>query len=370
MNKAKAAVFMGINQAFEVKEYPITEPTEGMVQLDLIASGICGTDVHILTGRIPLDPPKIIGHEFVGRITSILPADRLRYNLQEGDAVIVDIACPCGECVLCRSGDDANCIRLGVTNGGDPEVAPHFYGGYGEVNYSPAKNLVKIPESLNPRIVAVYACAGPTALHAFSLAKQANCGVEHAQVAVVQGLGPVGSFAVAYLASLGIPHVIALTAGNNPEREALAYKLGATEVLNIDKIPYEEIKQRIFTLNEGLGADVVFEASGSRVAVPQGMNLLRNRGTYLVPGQYSNSGAAEIQPQKITFGALRIIGSSQYSLSDVKQYLDFMEDNRHLHATIDSLITAYTIEEVNKAFDDIRNGKNIKSMFVPKKTDS
>ena len=364
MKTATAAVFTGVNQEFAIQVFPLTKPGSGMAQLDLVASGICGTDLHIWRGKIPLDPPKIIGHEFVGRVADISDADSKASGIKVGDNVIVDIACPCGNCVLCKTGDDANCLNMGVTNGGDPNVAPHLYGGYTEVNYSPVKNLIRIPESLNPKTVAVYACAGPTALHAFALAEEANCGVEKAKVAVVQGLGPVGTFATAYLASLGIPNVIAVTAGNTPEREALARKLGATEVLNIDALGADGIREKILECSGGIGADVVFEASGSRVAVPQGMALLRNRGTYLVPGQYSNSGGVEIQPQMITFNALRIIGSSQYSLSDVAHYLEFLEANPQLHPIIDALITEYTVDEINKAYADIQQGKNIKSLLV------
>ncbi|MBR7142118.1 MAG: alcohol dehydrogenase catalytic domain-containing protein [Clostridia bacterium] len=361
---AKAAVMVGVDKPFEVREFPVTAAPAGMAKMSLIASGICGTDIHIHRGKIPLNTPSIIGHEFVGKIEEIGDADAKNSGLKVGDRVIVDIACPCGECELCRNGDDANCVNLGVTNGGDIHVAPYLYGGYTEVNYTPVKNLIRIPDELDPTMVCVYACAGPTALHAFRLAKQANCGIEKANVAVVQGLGPVGTFAVAYLASLGIKHVVAITAGNNAEREALALKLGATEVCNVERTPVEEIIEHVRQLNGGLGVDVVFEASGSPKAVPQGMQMLRNRGVYLVPGQYSNSGGVEIQPQMITFNALQIIGSSQYSVSDVENYLAFIQANPQLHECIRALASIYPVEKINEALEDAKSGKNIKTMLA------
>lgn len=109
-----------------------------------------------------------------------------------------------------------------------------------------------------------------------------------------------------------------------------------------------------------MGADLVFEASGSRTAVPQGLGLLRNRGTYLIPGQYSNSGGVEIEPQLITFRALRLIGSSQYSLRDVGLYLQFLQSHAHLRPVIDALITAYPVEKVNEAFADMKAGTILK----------
>lgn len=98
---------------------------------------------------------------------------------------------------------------MGVTNGGDPAIAPHLYGGYAEYNYSPVKNLIKIPSELNPVMVDVFACAGPTVLHAFQLAEKAGCNLREISTAVIQGLGPVGMFALLYLKAMGVPNVIA-----------------------------------------------------------------------------------------------------------------------------------------------------------------
>lgn len=172
LKTAKAAVFTGVNKPFEIKEYELTEPSEGMAKIKLVASGICGTDIHIHRGKIPLNPPLIIGHEFVGCVEALSEDDSKKYGIYAGDNVIVDIACPCGECLLCKEGNDANCLNMAVTNGGNPETAPHFYGGYGEYNYSPVKNLIKIPKELDAKMTCVFACAGPTALHAFSLRKK------------------------------------------------------------------------------------------------------------------------------------------------------------------------------------------------------
>lgn len=364
MKNAKAAVFMGINEPFEVKSYELTTPLEGMAKMELIASGICGTDIHIQRGLIPVNYPSIIGHEFVGCVEELSEEDSDEFDIRQGDNVIVDIACSCNECLLCREGDDANCINLSVTNGGNPEIAPHFYGGYGEYNYSPVKNLIKIPADIDPKMACVFACAGPTALHAFRLAKQANCHVEKVNIAVVQGIGPVGIFSVIYLASLGIRHIVAVTRSRNAEREDLAISLGATEICSLAQMSAEDITKHVYDLSGGIGADIIVEASGNPDAFVQGLGMMRNRGVYLVPGQYSNSGTVEILPQMITFKALHIIGSSQYSVSDVKNYIEFLKENPQLHERILSLASCYHVQDINKAFDDAKAGRNIKTMLV------
>ena len=146
--KAKAAVFMGAQKDFDVREFEVTKPPKGYGQMELLASGICGTDIHMHNGTLAVGAPSIIGHEFVGKITDMDEAEGAKFGLKKGDNVIADIAVPCGECILCKAGDDANCVNMKVTNGGSIEVAPYLYGGYSEVNYTPLTNLVKIPEDL------------------------------------------------------------------------------------------------------------------------------------------------------------------------------------------------------------------------------
>ena len=362
--KAKAAVFMGAHKDFEVREFDVTKCPKGYGQMELIASGICGTDLHMHNGKLAVGAPSIIGHEFVGRITDLDKSEAEKYDLEIGDAVIADIAVPCGECILCKNGDDANCVNMKVTNGGSIDVAPYLYGGYAQINYTPLTNLIKIPKSIDPTIAATFACPGPTAIHALSLAEQSGVALSKVNVAVVQGLGPVGAFAVMFLKRMGVQTVYAITAGNNPKREELAIELGADKVFHLKKEGTEAVTKALQSENSGLGVDLCFEASGVPQAVVQGMDILRNRGVYLIPGQYSASGGIEIQPQIITFKALHIIGSSQYSMSDVHKYLAFLEANPDLHPVIEKLGTKYKVDKINEAILDAKSGNNIKTLLV------
>jgi L-iditol 2-dehydrogenase len=181
---------------------------------------------------------------------------------------------------------------------------------------------------------------------------------------LVQGLGPVGTFAVMYLKRMGVKKVYAITAGNNLKREELAVSLGADKVFNLTREGTENVTKALFSENGGLGVDLCFEASGAPQAVVQGMEILRNRGIYLVPGQYSASGGIEIQPQIITFKALHIIGSSQYSMIDVHKYLEFLDGNPDLHPLIEKLGSKYKVEQINEAIVDAKSGNNIKTLLV------
>ncbi len=362
MKTAVAAIFAGVNQPFVLRQYPVKNPAAGQVAMELIASGICGTDLHIYSGRLGTPAGTIIGHEFIGRVTAIGEGVT---NVSVGDTVISDIACPCGKCLLCRTGDDANCVAMGVTNGGDPEQEPHFWGGYGEMSYAPAENLIRIPTGVDPRIAAVYACAGPTCMHAFRLGAQAGLELAKVNYAVVQGAGAVGCFAVTYLKAMGVAKVVLVTGHKNEQKEKTALAAGADEVLALDGVSAQQLTEKVLAETDGLGADLVIEASGGAAAVPLGLQLLRNRGVYLIPGQYSNRGDVAISPQLITFKALQLIGSSQYSVCDVQDYLAFLVQHSALHKNIAATACVYPVAQVNKAYEDLQAGKVTKALLVP-----
>ena len=144
MKTAKAAVFMGPGKPFEVRDFDITEPPAGYGRSSLVASGVCGTDIHMTHGTLTVGAPSIIGHEFVGRLEACDDREAAACGLKAGDFVVADIAVPCGECLLCKTGDDANCVNMQVTNGGSIDEAPYLYGGYAQVNFTPLKNLIRI----------------------------------------------------------------------------------------------------------------------------------------------------------------------------------------------------------------------------------
>ena len=165
-------------------------------------------------------------------------------------------------------------------------------------------------------------------MHAFALARKAGIELDTVESAVVQGLGPVGLYSLLYLKALGIRRVFAITSGRNEARERIAREFGAERVFALSSQAAEEINAEILRETGGLGVDLAIEASGAPSAFAEGLDLLRNRGVYLVPGQYSSSGTVAIHPESITFKALHIIGSSQYSFGDVRAYLAFLENIR------------------------------------------
>jgi len=362
--KLKAAVFTNAKKPFEIKEFEMTQPQKGFVCVKMLASGICGTDIHIYEGKLALPfVPMVIGHEFVGEICEIEPQDAKESGLKKGDRVIVNVAKACNECYLCEIGESATCRNLSVTYFHDLGEAPYVFGGYADHTYAPLGNVIKIPDEIPSKTIAIFACAGPTVINAVRCCK----GLELAatNTLVVQGLGPIGLFSVLYAKASGVKNIAVISTGKNNKRMELAKSLGADYFLNISEMTTEQRLGKVMEISGGLGADLVIEASGNPEAFNEGMEMLRNRGAYLVPGLYSDRGEIKIKPHMITFKALQIIGSAQYSVNDQKKYVEFLQNNSQYWDLIDDVCThEWNIADINEAICTCVKGDSVKALFV------
>lgn len=366
--QAQAAVFARAGAPLEVRTYPVLPPEPGTALLTLERSGICGTDLHIIEGRLAIPPVFIPGHEFIGRIAALGTGDAkdaLGSPLRLGDLAIACVAQPCGCCPTCAEGETASCQHFGVTNIRSPDTAPHLFGGFATALHQRTANLVRLPEGLDLDAVAAFPCAGPTAIRAATYAG----GIKPGELVVVQGTGPVGLFAIAWAKQAGAT-VVAIGSGSQPRRISLARELGASEVWDYRQVGVAErlklVRQLAATLKRGDGADLVFEASGSPSAIPEGLDLLRTRGRYLIPGQYSASGTVAIRPELITFKALRLIGSGQYTFADIATYLGFLAAHPDLARIFASCIThRYRVADAVRAISESSAGLAVKGVFAP-----
>lgn len=120
--RSTKALIYGAPGETEVQEVPdpvIQEPTDAIVQV--IATSICGSDLHVVSGELVPDTGFILGHEMVGRIRELGPAVK---NFSIGDRVTVSSAPYCCVCASCRGGNYAHCEFGGVYGSGET------YGGF------------------------------------------------------------------------------------------------------------------------------------------------------------------------------------------------------------------------------------------------
>ncbi len=367
MKTAQAAVFTPTTRAFDVREYPVAAPAPGHVGLSLRYSGVCGTDVHIAEGKLgPMPFPLILGHEFIGRIESLgadAATDALGHPVAVGDLALACVAVPCGRCFNCLRDETASCLAFGVTYAKPVEEAPHFHGGFAEYQEIQRQNIVRIPDGLDPKTVAAFPCGGPTILRACAY----GGGLENGELVVVQGNGSLGLFAIAYAKAKGC-RTVCIGSSTNARRLEATRAFSPDVFIDFRATDADAIRKRIREEAEaagrGDGADVCIETSGDPAAFPLGLSLLRTRGRYLVPGQYSDRGEVAIPPHTITFRALQIIGSGQYTLEDIRVYLDFLVENPDFQPLFASVLSCYAVADVKTAMADAADGRTIKAAFA------
>src|SRR6186713_2226640 len=229
MRTARAAVLTAFHAPLELRDFPLPEkPEPGAVLVRTEMAGICGTDVHLWKGELPIALPVILGHETVGRIEQLGPGldrDWSGQPLKPGDRVTWTSATSCGKCYYCaEKKQPTRCPhRRAYGIGYRCDEPPHFLGGYAEYHYlRPGSNIFKIPDDLSTELVIGAGCALITAIHGVECT-----GIDWQDTVVVQGAGPVGISALAVAKSAGAGRVIVI--GAPAVRLDVAKRFGADE---------------------------------------------------------------------------------------------------------------------------------------------
>src|SRR5882762_6140915 len=164
----RAAIFHGLGQPFEIKEYLVPEPEPGAAVVRITLANVCGSDLH--TWRGDLDPikrgralPIHQGHEGTGRVAALgegVATDSNGLPLAVGDRVVFAYFFPCGHCRACVNGRDWTCPNRMHPRATSCEVWPHFKGTFGDYFYLYPNHMVfKVPDDLSDEVVAGVNCA-------------------------------------------------------------------------------------------------------------------------------------------------------------------------------------------------------------------
>ncbi|GAC1328878.1 MAG: zinc-binding dehydrogenase [Mycobacteriales bacterium] len=224
----------------------VPQPGAGEVLLAVRACGINQVDLLTRDGQTPADVPlpHTSGTEVAGDVAAVGPGVS---EWAVGDRVVVDPILSCWECTFCIAGDNNMCLR-GRVFGVQTE------GGYAEYVVAPARQLIRLPDSLSYAQAAAVAVTGPTAWH--MLCRRADVRVGEDVLVIAAGAG-IGVLAV-QIAKLAGARVVA-TAGDEGKM-AQAEALGADFVVN-HRDPKWADQVRQWT--GGRGVDLVFEHVGA-----------------------------------------------------------------------------------------------------------
>ncbi len=282
----------------EVGERPIPRPAPGEVLIRVQASGLCSTDLHLLSGRQPLGKlPRVLGHELAGEVAEL--GDGVEGWLA-GDRVTAAIDVTCGHCRHCRTGQTQRCQAM-------ERIGFERDGGHAEYVAVPAANLVRLPPDLADEEAAILPDAVACMYH--SLIQQGQVGV--GQRVLILGVGGLGIHGV-QIARLAGAEVLATS--RRPERLRLAERHGAIPVKTGDV----SLENAVAQFTDGEGVDLVVDNIGNRSSLRQGMAALRPGGKLLVVGYLDDT--FEVPSLPLFKTELQIIGcrgSTRQDLVDV-----------------------------------------------------
>lgn len=321
----KAAVLTAFRKPLEFKDIPTPEPGPAQVRLRMHASGLCGTDMHVIHGILPVPLPIVFGHEPVGVIDKTGPGVS---GLKVGDRVgVCWNQSGCGRCDECQKQRVKYCkeARSWVHNG----------GGNSEFMIAEAAGCTLLPEQLAWEHAAPLFCAGFTVMSGYRNARPRP----GERVAVV-GIGGLGHLAVQVAKAMG-HETIAITGSASKRDEAKA--LGADDVLVIK----EHAGKELMAMG---GADVVLSTSNNMQHNTQLIDGLRNEGR-LVTMALSND-KIELDPTHMLVHQVSVVGSMQNNREDLFDVLQLAAQGK-----VKPKLELYSFNELNKAIERLEAGK-------------
>jgi propanol-preferring alcohol dehydrogenase len=312
---------------------PTPVPAEDEVLIQTMACGIDGTDLKLLDGfGYTPDLPFIMGHEIAGVVSE---TGNSVADFKLGDRVVVYNFLICGKCVFCLTHREQLCVNMGGVMG-----VLHASGGYAEYVKIPARQLVRLPESVAWPDGAICCDAGLTALHALDRSR-----LRLAETVIIIGIGGVGSF-LTQLASLAGARVIAVDRAAG--RETWAYENGADTFL----LPDANLAATVRDLTGGLGADCVIDVVGKEETMTAGLNALRRGGRMVVVGYTPDH--LPLPGKQLAQNELEVIGTRAGRRQDLSDCVRLVAQGGLRFSIVRY---HFPLERVNEALDLLRAGE-------------
>jgi threonine dehydrogenase-like Zn-dependent dehydrogenase len=238
------------------------------------------------------------------------------------------------------------------------ERFPYLMGGFSEYGYVlPEAGRVRVADDIPDELASLSSCALRSVMNAFDV-----LGIVGASDSIaVQGAGPLGLLATAVAKTLGARRVV--TIGAPGERLSIASAFGADETISIERTSAEERVERVRSLTNGRGADIVMEFTGHPQAFNEGLELIRRGGRYVVVGQLG-PGTTAIKPSLIVSKQLHILGSLSGRAKAYWKALDFIAAHQRRIPFERMISGRYTLDTVNTAMERMKEFEEIKPVIV------
>jgi propanol-preferring alcohol dehydrogenase len=317
----RAMVFDGTNPVLAERELTLRALAPGEVLIDVLACGVCRTDLHVVDGELS-EPkrPVIPGHEIVGRVAA-RAADVTSFDT--GDRVGVPwLGKTCGVCPYCASGRENLCDAPGFTG-------YTIDGGYAEQVITDHRYCLHLPERYDDAQAAPLLCAGLIGYRTLSMAGDAK------------RVGIYGFGAAAHIVAQVARHqgrtVYAFTRPGDDTAQQLARRLGAAWAGGSDEAPPEP-----------LDAALIFAPVGA--LVPAALQAVVKGGIVVCGGIHMSDIPAF--PYAFLWGERRVVSVANLTRADGETFMKIAGDMQ-----LDIEATRYPLVDANRALDDLRGGK-------------
>ncbi len=368
MIKSRAAVAFAPNSPLTLVEVDVAPPQAGEVLVRIVATGVCHTDAYTLSGADSEGIfPAILGHEGGGIVEAV--GDGVT-SVAVGDHVIPLYTAECGKCKFCTSGKTNLCGAVRATQGkgvmpdgttrfsyqGKPVY--HYMGTstFSEYTVLPEVSLAKIPKEAPLDKVCLLGCGVTTGIGAvLNTAK-----VEAGATVAIFGLGGIGLAAIIGARMAGAGRIIAIDI--NPSKFDIARELGATDFVNPNDYD-KPIQEVIIDMTDG-GVDYSFECVGNVKLMRAALECAhKGWGESIIIGVAGAGEEISTRPFQLVTGRVWK-GSAFGGVKGRTELPGYVEKAQKGEIPLDTFITHnMKLEDINKAFDLMHEGKSIRTVI-------
>src|SRR5919201_1305583 len=373
--KTRAAVAFAPKQPLEVVEVDLEGPKAGEVLVEIMATGICHTDAYTLDG---LDSeglfPSILGHEGAGVVREVGPGVT---SVAVGDHVIPLYTPECRQCPSCLSRKTNLCTSIRATQGQgvmpdgtsrfsfDGKKLHHYMGCSTFANFTvlPEIAVAKIREDAPFDKICYIGCGVTTGIGAVINTAKVEAGAK----AIVFGLGGIGLNVIQGLRLAGADIIIGVDINN--DKKKWGERFGMTHFVNPKEVDGDLVPHIVNMTKRGAdqigGADYTFDCTGNVRVMRQALESShRGWGQSIVIGVAGAGQEISTRPFQLVTGRVwkgTAFGGGR-GRTDVPKIVDWYMNGK---IQIDPMIThVLKLEEINKGFDLMHEGKSIRSVVV------
>ena len=363
--KTRAMVCHAPGAPLVEEELDLAPPGPGEVLIEIMASGLCHTDLMCRDQEYPLTFPAVFGHEGSGIVEKV--GSKVT-KLQAGDHVVLSYRA-CGHCPACKRGDPTHCANIfgcnfaGVRADGSPTVTrdgnalyANFFNQSSFATYAIASeaNTVKVSKEAPLEYLGPLGCGIQTGAGAVINSLQPPAGSSIA----VFGCGSVGLAAIMAAKAVGCTMII----GVDPmeSRRNMALELGATHVVDPTKGSSVEQVQKI----SGSGVDYSLECTAKPAVFRQAVDSLT------VPGVCGLVGAAPLGTEVTLDMNSIMFGRTVFGIIEGGAVPDLfipklVELYRQGLLPLEKIVKFYSLDEIDQAVHDSESGKVVKAILRP-----